>query len=405
MDLLGELLGLGAKLLSASGQLARDNLDLLLNGVLDVLNARRGSSLVDLVATSFNNLLVVAAATTVPGKQVGGVRGDIGEGILGSNGDEVLLELLGGDGSESILGVLSGLEREVVGQETSNVRRSHGGTGDGVDGLVSADPGGNNVQTGSEDVSALSVVGEVGTAVINSGGTDGDGLAGGSRGVVAGIGVVVASSDGKVNTSADSSVDGGVESLGLATTKRHVGDRALEALALTVLGLLLLLEMAGGSELDTLDNVGHGSGAVRSEDLDSINAGLLGNTVLLTGDGAGAVSTVAVAILISIARGNGLAPVGTTLKVDVLDVGTSVNNVGIDTLTTIRGVEVLVEATKVEGVTVGDTGKTPRSRSLGLTVALVLSDHIIVGDRNHGVDQSVALDELDLDGMLACDDS
>lgn len=394
MDLLGELLGLGAKLLGTSGQLARDEVDLLLDSVLDLLDARRGSSL-DLVATSLNNLLVVAAATTVPGEQVGGVGGNVGESILSSNGDKVLLELLGSDGSKGVLRILSGLKREVVGEETSNVGRGHGGTRDGVDGVLGSDPGRLNVQTGSEDVSALSVVGEVGTAVIKSRGTDGDGLRSSSGGVVAGISVVVASGDSKVNTSADGSVDGSIESLGLTTTKRHVGDGALEALALAVLGLLLLLEMAGGSELDTLDNVGHGSGAVRSEDLDSIDVGLLGNTVLLAGDSTGAVSTVTVAILIGIPRGNGLTPVGTTLEVDVVDVGTSVNNVGIDTLTTIRRVEVLVEGTEVEGVAVGDTGKTPRSLSLGLAVALVLSDHVL-GNRDHGVDKSVSLNELDL---------
>lgn len=394
MDLLGELLGLGAKLLGTSGQLARDEVDLLLDSVLDLLDTRRGSSL-DLVATSLNNLLVVAAATTVPGEQVGGVGGNVGESILSSNGDKVLLELLGSDGSKGVLRILSGLKREVVGEETSNMGRGHGGTRDGVDGVLGSDPGRLNVQTGSEDVSALSVVGEVGTAVIKSRGTDGDGLRSSSGGVVAGISVVVASGDSKVNTSADGSVDGSIESLGLTTTKRHVGDGALEALALAVLGLLLLLEMAGRSELDTLDNVGHGSGAVRSEDLDSIDVGLLGNTVLLAGDSTGAVSTVTVAILIGIARGNGLTPVGTTLEVDVVDVGTSVNNVGIDTLTTIRRVEVLVEGTEVEGVAVGDTGKTPRSLSLGLAVALVLSDHVL-GNRDHGVNKSVSLNELDL---------
>jgi hypothetical protein len=395
VDLLGELLRLGAELLGTSGQLARDEVDLLLDSVLDLLDARRGSSLVDLVATSLNNLLVVAAATTVPGEQVGGVGGNVGESVLSGNGNEVLLELLGGDGSKGVLGVLSGLKREVVGEETSNVGRGHGGTRDGVDGVLRADPGRLDVQTGGEDVSALSVVGEVGTAVIKSRGTDGDGLSGSSGGVVTGISVVVASGDSKVNTSADSSVDGSIESLGLTTTKRHVGDRALEALALAVLGLLLLLEMAGGSKLDTLDNVGHGSGTVRSEDLDGVDVGLLGNTVLLTSDSAGAVSTVTVAILIGVARGNGLTPVGTTLKVNVVDVGTSVNDVGIDTLTTIGRVEVLVEGTEVEGVAVGDTGKTPRSLSLGLAVALVLGDHVL-RNRDHGVDKSVSLNELDL---------
>jgi hypothetical protein len=70
--------------------------------------------------------------------------------------------------------------------------------------------------------------------------------------------------------------------------------------------------------------------------------------------------------------------VGTTLEINVVDVGTSVNNVGINTLTTIGGVEVLVEGTEVEGVAVGDTGKTPRSLSLGLAVTLVLHDHVLV---------------------------
>ncbi|KAI6764450.1 hypothetical protein HG530_008239 [Fusarium avenaceum] len=396
VDLLGELLGLGANLLSTRSQLIGDDTNLLLNGMLKLLNRGRGRSSLGLVATSLNDLLVVAAATTVPGKLVGGVGGNVGEDILGGNGDQVLLELLGGDGSESVLGVLSGLKREVVGQKTSNVGRGHRSTGDGVDGVLGADPGRLNVQTGGKDVSALSVVREVGTAIIESRGTDSDGLGGGSGGVVASISVVVASGNSKVNTGANGSVDSGIESLGLATTERHVGDRALEALALAVLSLLLLLKMAGGRELDTLDDIGHGSGAVRSKDLDSIDAGLLGNTVLLAGNSTGAVSTVTIAILIGIARGNGLTPVSTALEIDVVDVGTSVNNVGINTLTTIGGVEVLVECTEVEGAAVGDTGKTPRSLLLGISVALVLCDHVLVGNRNHGVNEGVSLNELDL---------
>lgn len=398
VDLLGELLSLGAKLLDLAG----DDTNLLLDGILDLLGGRRRRSLVDLVATGLDDLLVVAAATTVPGEQVGGVGRNVGQSVLGSNGDDVLLELLGGDGGHGVLRVLSGLEGQVVGEETSNVGRGHGGTRDGVDSVLGANPSGLDVQAGGEDVSALAVVGEVSTAVIETRGTDSDGLSGSGGRVVASISVVVASSDGKVNTSADSGVDGGIESLGLATTKRHVGDGALEALALTVLGLLLLLEMAGGSELDTLDDVGHGARAVGSENLDGVDIGLLGNTVLLTGDSTGAVSAVTVAILIGIAGRDSLAPVGATLKVDVVDVGASVDDVGIDTLATIGGVEVLVIVTEVESFTVRDTGKTPRSLRLGLAVvALKLSDGVLVLDGDHGVDEGVSLDELDLSGLLA----
>jgi hypothetical protein len=71
---------------------------------------------------------------------------------------------------------------------------------------------------------------------------------------------------------------------------------------------------------------------------------LLGNTVLLTGDSAGAVSTVSVSILVRITAGDGLAPFGTALEVNVVDVGAGVDNVDIDTLATFAVIQVLVEA-------------------------------------------------------------
>jgi hypothetical protein len=154
--------------------------------------------------------------------------------------------------------------------------------------------------------------------------------------------------------------------------------------------------MACGSELDTLDDVGHGSGAVRSKDLDGVDMGLLGNTVLLAGDGTGAMSSVTVAILISIASGDGLTPLGSALEVDVVGVGTGINDIGIDTLTTILGVEVLVEGTEVQRLSVRNTSKTPRGVLLGLRVALVLSDHVLRIDRKHGVDNGIPLDKLDI---------
>ncbi len=70
------------------------------------------------------------------------------------------------------------------------------------------------LEAGGEDVGALAVVGEVGAAVVNGRGADGDGLLGGGGRVVAGVGVVVAGSDGEVDASGDGGVDGVVESAG-----------------------------------------------------------------------------------------------------------------------------------------------------------------------------------------------
>jgi hypothetical protein len=92
---------------------------------------------------------------------------------------------------------------------------------------------------------------------------------------------------------------------------------------------------------------------------------------------------VAVSILIGITLGNRLAPVGTALEVSVVNVGASVNHVGINTLTAVLGVEVLVEGTKGEAFTVRDTGKTPRGVLLGLMAI-------------HGADLRVLLDVLNL---------
>jgi hypothetical protein len=139
------------------------------------------------------------------------------------------------------------------------------------------------------------------------------------------------------------------------------------------------------SILDTLDDIGHGAGAVGTKNLDSVYVGLLGNTVALASDGTRAVSAVAVAILIGIAVGDGLAPVCATLKVDVLGVGASVDDVDVDTLTTVGGIEVLVPGAEAQRIAVRDTGKTPGGVLLGLVVIAA-----------QGVDLRVALNVVDL---------
>lgn len=158
--------------------------------------------------------------------------------------------------------------------------------------------------------------------------------------------VVIASSDGKVDTGVDRSVDGLVKESGLATTKRHVGSRALEALSLALLRNRDLLRVGSGGVFDTLDDIRHGARAVGAQDLDGLDVSLLGHTVLLASDCAGAVSAVSVAILVLVTLRNGLAPLGAALEVDVVNVGASVDDIDINSLTTIGGVEVLVEGTE-----------------------------------------------------------
>lgn len=369
------LLDLGLEVLLDFGD-GGDGNGVLLLGLLRLLGN---------IAALLDNVGEVAGASAVPGEDVLGVAGDVGEGTSGTDGDEVSLELLGGDVGDGVGGVLGGLEREQVGEETSNVGRGHGGTRDGVGGVLRADPGGKNVETRSEDVVALSVVGEVRTLVKEGGSTDGDGLLSSGGRVVARVSVVVTGGHSEVDTVLDGSIDGKIESGRLATTQAHVGSRALEALALAILGLLDLFIVCLDSVLDALDDVGHGARAVGAEHLDGVNLGLLGNTVLLAGNSTRAVSAVTVAILVGIAAGDGLAPVSTALEVNVLVVGTGVNNVDIDALTSVGGIEVLVPCAEAQGVAVGDTGETPGSVLLSLVLVAT-----------HGVDDRVLLDVIDL---------
>ena len=367
------------------------SLDVLLDGsdrwncdserAISLLNRLLGG-----VATLFDNLGEVGNTAAVPGKDVLGVAGDVRESTDGTDLDQVGLELLGGDVGNSVCRILGWLKRQEVGQETSNMGRGHGCSRDGVGGVIRSNPGREDVETRGKDVVALAEVGEVGTLIGKGGGTDGDSVGSGSRRVVAGVGVVVTSSDGEVDTSIDGSVDSEVESDRLATAQAHVGGRALEALLLSILGGDDGVGVSLGSPLNTLHDIGHGAGAVGTEHLDGVDISLLGNTVLLASNSAGAVSAVAVAILVSIAAGDGLAPVGAALEVNMLDVGSSVDDINVNALTAIGRVEVLVVGTEAQGVAVRDTGKSPRGVLLRLVVVLV----------SKCVDLGILLDVVDL---------
>lgn len=295
---------------------------------------------------------------------VGGVSWDITEEVLGGDGDHVSLHFSWSNLSNGKSGVGGRLEGEEVGQKTADVGRGHGSSGDGVDGMLASDPGGLDVQARSEDVGTFAEVGEVSTLISKSRGADGDGVLRASRRVVASISVIVTGSNGKVHANSDSLVNNTVQSDRFAASQAHVSDTSLEALSVTLLGLANRLQVAFGGPLDTLNDIRHGTRATGSQDLDSVDVGLLGNTVLLASNSTRAVSSVAVAVNVVVTLGNSLSPASTAFKVDVLDVGTGVNDVGIDTLTTIGSVDVLVECAEVELLTVRDTSQTPGSTVL-----------------------------------------
>lgn len=228
--------------------------------------------------------------------------------------------------------------------------------------MVRTDPSRKDVQARGEHIHALAVVGEVGALVTESRSADGDGLLGSSGGVVASVPVVITGSDCEMKTGVDSTVDGLVESSGLSSTKRHVGDGAL---VLRRAGSLELSESSGsllhsgiGSENNTGDDIGHGAGAVGTEDLDSDDVSCLSNSVLPGSDGTGTVSTVTVVVLINIVLWDGLAPGRTTLELSMVDVDTGVDDVDVDALTTVGGVLVASESTESKPGAVADTCET-----------------------------------------------
>jgi hypothetical protein len=72
--------------------------------------------------------------------------------------------------------------------------------------------------------------------------------------------------------------------------------------------------------------------------------------------------SVTIAVYIFVTGRNRFPPMGTALKVIVINVGAGVNNININILTTVGLVDVFVVGTEVQTLLVRDTGKTPRGR-------------------------------------------
>ena len=97
------------------------------------------------------------------------------------------------------------------------------------------------------------------------------------------------------------------------------------------------------------------------------------------------VCSVTVAIDVFITDRNSLSPLSATLKVHVVNVGACIDDVRINALARYFRVQVFVEGAEAKTVTMGETGKAPRSILLELGSVLP-----------HSVDFRVELDVINL---------
>lgn len=164
---------------------------------------------------------------------------------------------------------------------------------------------GGDAAAGGKDVDEAAVVGEGRAGISRGGGADGAG--GGGRGgrVVGSVRVVVASGDTEEDAAAHERGSGRVERGRVATAQGHVDDDTVGAAA---------AGRVGDNKVHAADDARVGARAGRVEDLDGVELGLLGDTVLGSADGAGAVGSVAVAISVA-AVDKVASPGGTATKV------------------------------------------------------------------------------------------
>jgi len=225
------------------------------------------------------------------------------------------------------------------------------------------------------------VVREVGPLVSEGGSTNSDGLLSSSRGVIACIAVIVTwhvyetmhttvcfktlkltSSNGEMESTIDSTVNGVIEGLGLSTTQTHVCNRAL---VVGPSGSSILLSSSISFNLslfsrpsNTPNDIGHASTSIGTQYLDSDDVSLLSNTIFFGSDGSSTVSTMTVAVLIFVISRHSCTPGSATLELDVGSVDTSIDDIYVYTSTTLRFIQVLSESTEREFRTVTDAGQT-----------------------------------------------
>lgn len=238
-------------------------------------------------------LLRLARRIAVESNEVSGTRGNAAERTAAGKSLDTGTKRRWGSAT---------LQAQEVGTKTSNVRSSHRGARDGVG--RAARPRREDVLTGSEDVHDGAVVGEGGSSIGRSGGTDSeDGWLRG-RGCSASINIAVACSDGQEDARRNQGSGSLVNGSGKTATKRHIGDGAIGAVS----GRGIT-----GHKVDAGNDVGECAASTVVKDLYTIEQSLLGNTIRAATDGTRHMSAMTVAVSV-LARDKGLEQSSTALK-------------------------------------------------------------------------------------------
>jgi hypothetical protein len=264
---------------------------------------------------------------------------------------------------------------------TSNVGAGHGSSANGVCGSVRCVPGGFDEASGGKDLDASSVVGIAASGIklgilsliADSGGTDSDGTGLRSRRNIAGILVLISSSNNENQTTLNSGGKGIIESLAVTSSKRHVGNSGS-------------LFSVGGSPLNSRNDSSIGTRTSASENLNGNDRDLLGNTIQSSTNSSGNVSSVTIAIGVSAISSEIGTPCGSSSReFSVGGQDTSVNDESNDTASFFL---ILVSSVKLD-FKLGDSVKSP--------------DSVVLNSASLGsVHDLVSLDVFDMSGGHLC---
>lgn len=144
-----------------------------------------------------------------------------------------------------------------------------------------------DVNSRTQDINSRTIIGTPVSRIVLGSATDSADRWLRSRRVVIGIGVVVTSGDSYKIPILHESASSIVGSLAVATTKRHVDDNAVGAVAL---GYILLDVVHAGNDVGVLALV------VVFEHLDAVDVDFFGNAICLAANSARDVSSVAVVV-------------------------------------------------------------------------------------------------------------
>lgn len=247
--------------------------------------------------------------------------------------------------------------RPEQGGDTGNVRASHGSSTDGQNSRRGSNPGGSDITSGGENINAFSPVGERGASVsftsTNGGGSNGDDIGSTGRGSVASVLVFISSGNDYNDTLLVGIVDGSVKEGREATTQGHVDYRRSAPTS----------DELADSPINSSNDTRVGSTSVVTQDLNTNNGCLLGETVVPSNDGGRNVGTVSIGIGGRPGRFSLPAEGGTSFEVIVGNINSGVDDIDGDSTTSSGRSRIL----RVEvHVTLRNTSKSPRTSRYGV---------------------------------------